>query len=76
MPRKHGVRMAWSSSPMFVLIYSRSELEKNIDDPSYVPNTYLMDELVAGNEYELVISSFKGALLPVIEWVIFFAVCV
>lgn len=38
----------------------RSELEKNIDDPSYVPNTYLMDELVAGNEYELVISSFKG----------------
>lgn len=38
----------------------RSELEKNIDDPSYVPNTYLLDELVAGNEYELVISSFKG----------------
>lgn len=38
----------------------RSELEKNIDDPSYVPNTYLLDELLAGNEYELVISSFKG----------------
>jgi hypothetical protein len=37
-----------------------SELEKNIEDPSYVPNTYLMDELVAGNKYELVISSFKG----------------
>ena len=38
----------------------KSELEKNIDDPSYVPNTYLLDELVAGNEYELVISSLKG----------------
>lgn len=38
----------------------RTELEKNIDDPSYVPNTYLLDELLAGNEYELVISSFKG----------------
>ncbi len=38
----------------------RWELEKNIDDPSYIPHTYLLDELVAGNEYELVISSFKG----------------
>jgi hypothetical protein len=37
-----------------------SELEKNIDDPSYVPKTYLLNELVAGNEYELVISSLKG----------------
>lgn len=38
----------------------RSELEKNIDDPAYIPKTYLMDELLAGNEYELVISSLKG----------------
>ncbi|HAG08903.1 MAG: Auxin-responsive protein [Desulfotomaculum sp. 46_296] len=38
----------------------KSEIEKNIDDPSYIPNTYLMDELVAGNEYELVISNLKG----------------
>lgn len=38
----------------------RTEWEKSIDDKSYVPNTYLLDELVAGNEYELVISSFKG----------------
>lgn len=37
-----------------------SELEKNIENPSYVPNTYLLDELIAGNEYELVISSLKG----------------
>jgi hypothetical protein len=38
----------------------KSEIEKNIEDPSYVPNTYLLDELVAGNEYELVISNLKG----------------
>ncbi|HWQ75954.1 MAG TPA: GH3 auxin-responsive promoter family protein [Syntrophomonas sp.] len=37
-----------------------NELEKNIDDPNYVPRTYLMDELQAGTDYELVISSFKG----------------
>jgi len=36
------------------------EMEKNIDDPTYVPSTYLMDELVPGNEYELVISNLKG----------------
>lgn len=38
----------------------KAELEKNIEDPAYEPNTYLLDELVAGNEYELVISSLKG----------------
>lgn len=36
------------------------EIDKNLDNPSYHPNTYLMDELVAGNQYELVISNFKG----------------
>lgn len=38
----------------------KSEMEANLKDPSYVPNTYLLDELVAGNEYELVISNLKG----------------
>lgn len=38
----------------------KSEMEKNLEDPSYVPNTYLLNELVAGNEYELVISNLKG----------------
>jgi hypothetical protein len=38
----------------------KPEIEKNIDDPSYVPKTYLLDELAAGNDYELVISSLKG----------------
>ena len=37
-----------------------TEIEKNMEDSSYIPNTYLLDELVAGNKYELVISNFKG----------------
>jgi len=36
------------------------ETEKNLENPSYVPNTYLMDELLPGSQYELVISNFKG----------------
>ncbi len=38
----------------------KTEMEANLEDPSYVPNTYLLDELVAGSEYELVISNLKG----------------
>jgi hypothetical protein len=36
------------------------EMEKNAENPSYIPRTYLLDEVVPGNEYELVISNFKG----------------
>lgn len=36
------------------------EIEKNLENPLYRPNTYLMNEIVAGNEYELVITNFKG----------------
>jgi phenylacetate-coenzyme A ligase PaaK-like adenylate-forming protein len=36
------------------------ELEKNLEDPQYVPRTYLMDELQEGMKYELVISNLKG----------------
>jgi hypothetical protein len=36
------------------------EMEKNLEDPKYVPRTYLMDELQEGIKYELVISNFKG----------------
>lgn len=38
----------------------KSEVERNYEDPSHVPKTYLLNELMAGNEYELVISSLKG----------------
>ncbi|MGI6028441.1 MAG: auxin-responsive protein [Candidatus Heteroscillospira sp.] len=36
------------------------EMERSLLDPSYQPNTFLMDELVPGEKYELVISNFKG----------------
>lgn len=37
-----------------------TEMEKNLDDPTYVPKSYLINELVEGENYELVISNFKG----------------
>ncbi len=36
------------------------ELYKEMSEPGYVPKTYLMDELVAGQKYELVITVLKG----------------
>lgn len=36
------------------------EMLKNLQDPDYVPQTYLMDELTAGEKYEIVITSLKG----------------
>lgn len=36
------------------------EMEKNLENPLYVPNTYLINELVPGNKYELVVSNLKG----------------
>jgi hypothetical protein len=58
---------SWSKNGLFffpdVCLYEfipKSEMENNLKDPSYIPNTYLLDELVAGNEYEMVISNFKG----------------
>lgn len=38
----------------------REEMEKNEEDPSYVPKSYLMNEVVANEEYELVLTLFKG----------------
>ena len=31
-----------------------------MEDPTYIPKTFLLDEVIAGQEYELVISNFKG----------------
>ena len=36
------------------------EMARNRKDPSYQPKTCLMDEVIAGEKYELVISVFKG----------------
>ena len=37
-----------------------TELRREMADPNYVPNTYLMNELVAGQNYELVITVLHG----------------
>lgn len=36
------------------------EMLKNLDDPSYQPRTYLMNELSANENYELVVTVLKG----------------
>lgn len=38
------------------------EMEKSLGDPAYEPRTCLMDEVEAGEKYELVISVFKGGV--------------
>ena len=37
-----------------------AEMERSLDDSAYVPRTVLMDEVVAGETYELVVSVLKG----------------
>lgn len=37
-----------------------AEMEKSIDNPAYQPKTYLMNEVLPGEKYELVISVLKG----------------
>ena len=37
---------------------------KNLDDPSYVPRTICMDEVAAGEVYEIVLTVLKGGRLP------------
>lgn len=36
------------------------EMQRNQEDPTYQPPTYLMDQVVANRNYELVITVFKG----------------
>jgi hypothetical protein len=36
------------------------EMNRSLDDPNYTPKTVLMNEVVQGEKYELVISVFKG----------------
>ncbi len=37
-----------------------AEMRRNLKDPTYQPHTYLMNELVANQNYELVITVLKG----------------
>ena len=36
------------------------EMERSLSDPGYQPRTFLINQLVVGEKYELVISNFKG----------------
>ena len=36
------------------------DMLRNLEDPSYVPRTCLMDEVVPGEKYEIMITLFKG----------------
>ena len=36
------------------------EMYKNLEAPSYVPRTYLMDEVIPGEKYEIVVTVLKG----------------
>lgn len=38
------------------------EMLKNMDDPSYVPQTVLMDEVFPGEKYEIVLTVLKGGV--------------
>ncbi len=44
----------------FYEFIEEEDMKRNLDDPSFVPKTYLMDELLEGHCYELVVTSFKG----------------
>lgn len=37
-----------------------ADMLKNYEDPAYIPRTYLMDEVVPGEKYELVFTILKG----------------
>lgn len=37
-----------------------TEMLKNMDDPTYIPRTFLMDEVVPGEKYEIVVTVLKG----------------
>lgn len=57
----------WSKNGMvffpdasFYEFIPEQEMLRNLADPSYTPRTYLMDELVAGQKYEIVITVLKG----------------
>lgn len=38
----------------------KDEMLRNEEDPSYVPKTYLMNEVIPNQEYEIVLTLFKG----------------
>lgn len=52
--------MVFFPDACFYEFIPESEMYRSIDDPEYVPLTYLMDEVVANQLYEIVITVLKG----------------
>lgn len=52
--------LAFFPDACFYEFIPEHEMMKNLDDPSYQPRTYLMNELSANENYELVITVLKG----------------
>lgn len=44
----------------FYEFITEADMQKNHEDPSYIPRTYLMDEVIPGQKYELVFTVLKG----------------
>ena len=44
----------------FYEFITEADMLKNHEDPSYIPRTYLMDEVIPGEKYELVFTVLKG----------------
>lgn len=52
--------MVFFPDSCFYEFIPEDEVYKSMDDPSYQPLTILMDELVANQNYELVVTVLKG----------------
>lgn len=52
--------MYFFPDPCFYEFIPEKEYERQIEDPDYDPQTVLMDEVVEGEKYELVITVLKG----------------
>lgn len=44
----------------FYEFITEADMLRSIDDPAYIPPTYLMNELQAGEKYELVLTTLRG----------------
>lgn len=52
--------MVFFPNACFYEFIPEAEMNRNLSDPGYTPRTCLMDEVAAGENYELVISVFHG----------------
>ena len=44
----------------FYEFITEADMLKNYEDPDFIPKTYLMDEVIPGEKYELVLTVLKG----------------